>query len=1458
MKPTFRKIGIGAGIGLTAILLLLLAAWGWIQTPQGKSSLASLIESALSDAEHRVTIGKLDGSLPIEWRLSDIQLSDNAGTIASVDRLHVRWTPAMLLSKVVSVSDISMGRVNLYKTGSSNPPDSASQPGAATPLSKIPATWSLLLENFSIEHIHIAPEILGHPVDASFKSKIEFQDIERGLSLEFDLQRIDDTDGIVKAQILFKPAQETIHLAMSAHEPESGILVRLLNIPGLPKFDATIIGQGGLSDWQGDLKVSAGKDLTVEGGLGLNAKDMKRPELTLNLDSNVALMLAPELQPLLAKSNTRLRLALESPQSLQIESLDISAAAGKLKLAGAVKLDDQHLKLSYAIEPQASSVYSDFTQGLAWSSMSIKGTARGTTDRPELIAQITAQKTTYENYALDTLSSEIKLAPASATGKTLWAIASKASLKGMKTSDPKLDALAEQIEMKLQGELDPEKGNLSIQTAKLDIPSGAMELSGTVTDWGRRLQLAQKISAPDLKAFASLLPTPVEGSLVASLNSDIRDHGQNVSSQITGTIENIKTDQLALDRMAGKRLAFSANIAKDASGAIHSDRWKITGASVEAQGHGTLNADQTLTAETHFHLARLDELPLDRPVQGSASISILAKGSIANPELNIELSSEQLSIEETSVQNLRLTTTVRHPFAEPAGSFQGTVSWQDRPLQWSSHYAVKPGELIRLEQLKFSGLQSTIEGDLEYSIAEGIAKGSLRGVLSDSLAFEQWTGQAVSGRWEFKVDLADQEGQSVSLTANGSGIKNQEPENWSIESASLSAKLKDVLRSPSIDAQMQANNIVLQNNKMQVSESKAEIKGDLNLIDWSGTAKGASNVNFEIASAGSFDQKDAQMNLLVSKMNGSYGAIPFKLTQPLTASKNSQLISMQGMKLQVASGELLGDLSLQAEKNKAQFLIRQFPLDLAGMILPDLKVSGKLDGEVILTGTLKEPIGRIHLLATDTGFEIESGLNLDQGVYEVKADWQKQKLRLESKLSQPVLGTVNLTGLAPLVWNPADKTAHIPQDQPLKGNAEGRMDLKVWNDYFSAEGESVAGKLDFKTDLAGTWLQPQFSGKVSLDDGKYENMLYGTALHAITMRIVGDAESMRMESFSATTPGDGNLSGNGVIHLTSLERFDAELNLKIDKAQFVGLDSLTAKTSGTINVKGNQELMTVKGEIIIDQADIRIPDRLPAQVVILEYVEVGSESTTPQNSEDKQIKLFNPVFDLKVTANNQVYVRGSGLNAELNADCLITGTLAEPNVSGKLSLKQGTLDFLGKRMTFSRGVIGLDGAPKKPPTLDFKADIAGKNVTLHALVTGTVSQPQIKIDSTPEIPKDEALSQLLFGKSSSTLSPLEAVQLVDATAQLAGMNTGSSQLMDDVRNSLGLDKLSVNSNNPSGATQIEGGRYISEKVYVGVKETMGTETSSATVQVEVTPNINVESDIGGENSRVGVNMEWDY
>jgi translocation and assembly module TamB len=131
-------------------------------------------------------------------------------------------------------------------------------------------------------------------------------------------------------------------------------------------------------------------------------------------------------------------------------------------------------------------------------------------------------------------------------------------------------------------------------------------------------------------------------------------------------------------------------------------------------------------------------------------------------------------------------------------------------------------------------------------------------------------------------------------------------------------------------------------------------------------------------------------------------------------------------------------------------------------------------------------------------------------------------------------------------------------------------------------------------------------------------------------------------------------------------------------------------------------------------------------------------------------------------------------------------------------------------------------------------------------VRGTAAAPEITLSSRPQLPQDEILSQVLFGRSASQLSALEAAQLASAISGLAG--GGGFDIIGGLREFAGLDRLTFGGDG-SGMT-VAGGKYISDNVYL---EIIGGGREGAAVQVEYQVNrrLSIVSRLSGD-TRVSV------
>lgn len=191
--------------------------------------------------------------------------------------------------------------------------------------------------------------------------------------------------------------------------------------------------------------------------------------------------------------------------------------------------------------------------------------------------------------------------------------------------------------------------------------------------------------------------------------------------------------------------------------------------------------------------------------------------------------------------------------------------------------------------------------------------------------------------------------------------------------------------------------------------------------------------------------------------------------------------------------------------------------------------------------------------------------------------------------------------------------------------------------------------------------------------------------------------------------------------------------------------------------------------------------------------------------------------------------------------------------SGRFELLRGRLDLLGQRLDLTDGSITMQG--DFSPYLTLVAETEANDTVLYITLEGTADALDITFSSEPELPEDEVLAQLLFGKSLTDISPIQAARMALAVQTLTGK--GGEGVVGRLRSQFGLDDLDVTTDDDGNAA-VRAGAYLSENIYSDV-------TVSATGETEVNLNLDLSPTLtargtannSGETS-LGLYYERDY
>ena len=429
--------------------------------------------------------------------------------------------------------------------------------------------------------------------------------------------------------------------------------------------------------------------------------------------------------------------------------------------------------------------------------------------------------------------------------------------------------------------------------------------------------------------------------------------------------------------------------------------------------------------------------------------------------------------------------------------------------------------------------------------------------------------------------------------------------------------------------------------------------------------------------------------------------------------------------------------------------------------------------------------------------------------------------------------------------------------RPLSGHFAIDGELKPLWDLAFGGAESLSGKVSASGTLAGTLADPRAVGQVSLDDGGFQDADTGLRLQKVTLRANLADNAVDVSRFTAVDGLKGQITGSG---RASLLR-DGASSFRADLTGFrlIDTDLMHATASGHVSVnRAADGKVQLTGALTIDKAQISPNPPQATGVTPMEVIEIHR----PDVFDDQPARIAGasgreaPIgMDVSIRAPGGVFLKGRGLNLELAVDAHVGGTAAAPLLTGKARVVRGDYNFAGQRFQIDdRGVIYL-GSTAQSIRLDLTATREDPSLTAVIKIAGTAAKPTITLSSSPSLPQDEILSQVLFGASASQLSGIEAAQLASAVAGLSG--GGGLDLIGGLRSLAHLDRLAVGDSAITGTT-VYGGKYLTDKLYLEVSGG-GREGQGAQLEWRVKKRLSLVGKLGSQgDSQIAIRWRKSY
>ena len=429
-------------------------------------------------------------------------------------------------------------------------------------------------------------------------------------------------------------------------------------------------------------------------------------------------------------------------------------------------------------------------------------------------------------------------------------------------------------------------------------------------------------------------------------------------------------------------------------------------------------------------------------------------------------------------------------------------------------------------------------------------------------------------------------------------------------------------------------------------------------------------------------------------------------------------------------------------------------------------------------------------------------------------------------------------------------------DLAIKGTAQAALA----NAFI--QPRAISGQLGFDLRLNGPLVLESLTGPVTLSGGRLADPSLGFALQDIVVR-ANLARGQSAIDVTAAVSSGGSIAVNGAAGLSA--PYTGDLAVDLRQVTLRDPDLYETTMDGSITLKG--PLLggaMIAGRIALSETELRVPSTGFGGAGGLPDLEHKNEPKPVRETraragligkgEDTGAGGSGPGYGLDITVSApSLFIRGRGLDVEMGGELRLLGSTDAVVPSGAFELIRGRLELLGQRLDLSEAVLQMQG--DLVPYIHIVAGTQNDSITSGVTIDGPATDPVVTFTSTPELPQEEVLAQLLFGQGLENLSAFQALQLANAVATLAGR--GGQGLVSKLREGFGLDNLDVKTD-ASGGAAVTAGKYLTKNIYSEVTVDQNGQ-SEINLNLDVSKSVTLRAKSGSDgDTGLGIVLEKDY
>ncbi len=838
---------------------------------------------------------------------------------------------------------------------------------------------------------------------------------------------------------------------------------------------------------------------------------------------------------------------------------------------------------------------------------------------------------------------------------------------------------------------------------------------------------------------------------------------------------------------------------------------------------------------------------------GEANVELKIEGTIDKPIINAIAKSYNVVYQKKNIPNVIafINGTLDN------NKWQGNLKIETKDEIKANLDYLWSGKIIKFSNIYLDYLKSSIIGNLSLDTDKMLLDGKLDTNILSIEKFKDYLPEPMVGRINISTNFSSKVG--VQEVNNKIQLQNFIIRGATISEADIEVRTPNLLIfEPAI---IQASLYKIEHKNFIINTAK--ITTQYQNRNWSIAlaAKGNDKIqDFELITNGNLCIDKTAINekqITLNKFEGSYGENKFSNTGKIIFFSNAEYQSVLIPKIKLAKGEFSLTARLKEDKVDLTSAVKHISLKLFKQYLPKQFINQDLNFNLHILGELQNP--QVNLdLSMHNSKEEEKAQEFNS---DITIKIKDKRAIFNAKSNTKALLYYNLYGNIPINFSLKDPILlSIEEHAPIQATLDYNLDVSTLANILLSSAHIIQGKVFGKLVISGTYFAPLINGQIKCNEGTYKYFPLGIKLKNINTDISLQNNLLTINKLVIEDYKQNELLISGNANFSDIKNYLYSIKVNTKKFYLINHLNIYSIVSGNIFINGNNKSGNIKGFINSEKLDIYLPDEFTSSIPKLNVTKVISDS-----SESKPLKSeffsYPIVLNVNLQAKNKVFIHGWGVDAELGGKLVLNGNMQNPEVQGKLSTIRGRYEEFGKKFKLKQAELLFEGNIPPSPYLNIIGSLTKSGIEIMPVLYGPITSPSLTIESSPAKPQEEALSILLFGKDSTKINTFQAIQLANSLKKISTRNNSGVDPLYKIRNLFGLDDITINNDSDNaGFSSVGVEKYVTDNVRVNLNQGKTTQESNAKIEIDLTPNVSVESrsDAAGNNGGIGLNWKHDY